>query len=143
MLDELIAQCRPGWSLPAPFAADENDLSADIEQIWRRGWLFAGHTCEIPNPGDYFTVEVDTDSIIIIRGDDGAINGLYNVCRHRGSVLCKESAGHVGKIVCPYHQWVYARDGKLLSCRGMQEDLDRSQFGLHAVTLHGVKCRRV
>src|SRR6266568_7104688 len=129
-LETLFAGCDPGRSLPGAFYTDEAIYRLDIERIWRRGWLFAGHTCEIPEPGDYFTVEVDTDSVIILRGDDGEIRGLHNVCRHRGSILCAEPSGHLGKIVCPYHQWIYARDGKLLACRGMQEDLDKSQLGL-------------
>jgi Rieske 2Fe-2S family protein len=133
LLENLISTCQPGWSLPGPFYHDEAVYRQDIEKVWRRGWLFAGHSCEIPNPGDYFVVEVDRDSILFVRGDDGAINGMYNVCRHRGSLLCREPAGHVGKIVCPYHQWVYQRDGRLMSCRGMQEDLDKSQFGLDQV----------
>lgn len=129
-IESLIARCQAGWSLPGEFYRDEAVYRLDIERIWRRGWLFAGHTCEIPEPGDYFTVEVDTDSILILRGDQGEIHGLHNVCRHRGSRLCAEASGHLGKIVCPYHQWVYARDGRLLAARGMQEDLDKTQFGL-------------
>jgi Rieske 2Fe-2S family protein len=129
-LEALIAGCQAGWSLPGAFYSDDAVYRLDIERVWRRGWLFAGHTCEIPQPGDYFTVEVDTDSILILRGDDGEIRGLHNVCRHRGSLLCAEPAGHVRSIVCPYHQWAYARDGRLLACRSMPEELDKSQFGL-------------
>jgi glycine betaine monooxygenase A len=132
-LEVLIAGCQAGWSLPGAFYTDEAVYRRDIERVWRRGWLFAGHTCEISEPGDYFTVEVDTDSVIILRGDDGEIRGLHNVCRHRGSILCAEPSGRLGKIVCPYHQWVYARDGRLLACRGMPEDLDKAQFSLISV----------
>jgi Rieske 2Fe-2S family protein len=131
--EALIAACQPGWSLPGAFYTDEAIYRLDIERVWRCGWLFAGHTCEIPNPGDYFTVELDTDSILLLRGDDGEIRGLHNVCRHRGSRLCAEASGHVRSIVCPYHQWAYARDGRLLACRGMPEDLDKSQLGLMPV----------
>jgi Rieske 2Fe-2S family protein len=138
-LEVLMNKCRPGWSLPREFYVNETVYHADLERVWRRGWLFAGHTCQIPEPGDYFTLEVDTDSILIVRGDDGTIHGLHNVCRHRGTRLCSESSGRVNRIVCPYHQWVYARDGALLSCRGMQEDLDKSQFGLHPVHLRQVE----
>lgn len=127
--------CQPGWSLPGAFYRGEAVYRLDIERIWRRGWLFAGHTCEIPEPGDYFTVELDTDSILILRDDAGTIRALHNVCRHRGSRLCNETAGHLGKIICPYHQWVYARDGRLLTARGMQEDLDKSQLGLIPVAV--------
>ena len=87
-----LAAFRPGWSLPRPFHRDEAIYRADIEQIWRRGWLFAGHGCEIRNPGDWMTLQVDTDSIIVIRGEDGAVRALHNVCRHRGSQLCRAGA---------------------------------------------------
>jgi Rieske 2Fe-2S family protein len=133
MIDSLISRCRPGWSLPRDFYSAEAVYRADIERIWRRGWLFAGHTCQIPKPGDYFTVDIDTDSIIIIRDENGFIRALHNVCRHRGSVICKEPEGHVGRLICPYHQWAYGLDGKLLACRGMQEELDKSEFGLREV----------
>src|SRR5260221_4535255 len=124
---------RPGWSLPGEFFSDAAIYRADLEHIWRSGWLFAGHTCEIPKPGDYFTLQVDTDSIIVVRGEDGAIRGLHNVCRHRGSLVCTKPAGHSKRLVCPYHQWTYGLDGRLLACRGMPEDLDKTQFPLKQV----------
>ncbi len=130
---ELLAACRPGWSLPGEFYRDAEIYRLDIERVWRTGWLFAGHTCEIAKPGDYFTLEIDTDSVIVIRSDDGTVHALHNVCRHRGSMICTEPRGHLNRLVCPYHQWAYGLDGTLLACRGMQPDLDKSQFGLHRV----------
>jgi Rieske 2Fe-2S family protein len=139
LLASLMKSCRPGWSLPRDFYVNELVYQADLERVWRRGWLFAGHTCQIPEPGDYFTLELDSDSILIVRGDEGTIHGLHNVCRHRGTRLCAESSGHVNRIVCPYHQWVYARDGTLMSCQGMPKDFDRRSFALHAVPLREVE----
>ena len=138
-LRDLIARRTPGYTLERDFFLDDAIYRADIERIWRASWLFAGHTCEIPKPGDYFVWEVDGDSILVIRGDDGAVRALHNVCRHRGTLLCTEGAGHAGKLVCSYHQWVYGRDGKLLSCRGMQDDLDKSQLGLRPVHVQDVE----
>jgi Rieske 2Fe-2S family protein len=129
-LESLLARCQPGWSLPGDFYRGDTVYLLDLDRVWRRGWLFAGHACEIPKPGDYFTLEVDTDSIIVVRDDDGEIHGLHNVCRHRGSVICTERTGHTRRLVCPYHQWTYGLDGELLACRGMQEDLDKTQFRL-------------
>lgn len=131
-LELLAAQYRPGWSLPGGYYSDPTVYQADLERIWRRGWLFAGHSCEIPKSGDFFTLTVDTDSLIIIRGDDGVVRGLHNVCRHRGSLICTEPAGNAHRLVCPYHQWTYASDGRLLACRGMAPDLDKSRFGLRS-----------
>jgi nitrite reductase/ring-hydroxylating ferredoxin subunit len=135
----LIAKRRPGWSLPQEFHNDDDVYRADLDRIWRRGWLFAGHACEISRAGDYFLVQLEVDSIIVIRGDDGVIHALYNVCRHRGSIVCTEPCGHVVKLVCPYHQWTYNLDGRLAAWRGMQPGLRKEDFGLHAVHVREVE----
>jgi len=129
-LANLAARRAPGQTLERDFFVDEAVYQADVERVWRRGWLVAGYTCQIPHAGDYFTLSVDTDSVLIIRGDDGAIRAHHNICRHRGTILCDAAQGHIGRIVCPYHQWVYARDGGLVSCRGMQPEIDKSSLGL-------------
>jgi Rieske 2Fe-2S family protein len=133
LLDRLIGAHRPGHALPREFQTDPGIYQLDLERIWRRGWLFAGHACQVKNPGEYFVFDVDADSVIVIRGDDGALHALHNTCRHRGMRLRGAGSGSVARIVCPYHQWTYARDGELLACGGMDRDgdLDRSQFGLH------------
>ena len=120
-LRQFIAQRVQGHGLAGEFYQSQLIYRADLDRIWRRGWLFAGHTCQIPNPGDYFTFRLDHDSLIVTRDDDGAIHALYNVCRHRGTEICTEAAGHAGRFICPYHQWVYARDGSLVSCRRCRE----------------------
>jgi len=138
LIDSLIAGRQPGRALPREFYSDENVYRADLDRLWRRGWLFAGHSCEIPKAGDYFTLEVDADSLIVIRGEDGVIRGFHNVCRHRGSLVCTAAAGHVNRLICPYHQWAYGLDGRLVACRGMQDDLDKSQLGLKPIAAREV-----
>jgi glycine betaine catabolism A len=135
LLERLIAEHRPGHALRREFQTDPGIYQLDLERIWRRGWLFAGHTCQVKTPGDYFVFDIDTDSIIVIRGDDGHIAALHNTCRHRGMKVCPTQSGHVARIVCPYHQWSYARNGELVACGGMDKDgdLDRSDYGLHRV----------
>ena len=123
--------------MPGKFHSDEEIYRADLDRIWRRGWLFAGHSCEVSQAGDYFTLQVDADSLIVLRGPAGTLHGLHNVCRHRGSPICNDAAGHVSRLVCPYHQWAYGLDGALLSCRGMH-DLDKSQLGLKPVHVREV-----
>jgi glycine betaine monooxygenase A len=132
-LDRLVAAHRPGFALAREFSIDPGIYQIDLDRIWRRGWLFAGHSCQARAPGDYFVFDVDTDSVIVIRGDDGQLRALHNTCRHRGMRLCREAAGHVRAVVCPYHQWTYGRDGALLACGGMDRDegLEREDFPLH------------
>jgi Rieske 2Fe-2S family protein len=135
----LINSREPWHGLPRPFYHDELIYQADLQAFWRKGWLFAGHSCQIPNPGDYFTYDVDSDSVIIVRGDDGQVRAFHNVCRHRGSLVCPQPEGHVHRFICPYHQWTYGRDGRLLVWRGMQDGLDKSQLGLFPVHIREVE----
>ena len=131
-LSSFLAAYRPGWSLPRPFYGHETVYRADLEHIWRKGWLFAGHACEIRNPGDWLTLQVETDSLIMIRGEDGAVRALHNVCRHRGSQIVAPGRGSTKRLVCPYHQWTYDTKGALTFCRGMHE-LDKAEFSLKKV----------
>src|SRR5512142_1135974 len=130
-LKQLIELRQPGHGLPRPLYHDELLYRAEMDGIWRTGWLYAGASVQIPNPGDYFLFEVDGDSMIIVRDKEGEVQALYNVCRHRGSLICEVPEGHVKRWICPYHQWTYDINGKLLLWRGMQEGLDKSQLGLH------------
>lgn len=134
-LNEMIDVRRPGWSLERDFYTDASIYAREMQQIVRRGWMFAGFTCQIPQPGNYFVYEIDGDSIIIIRGDDQQVHALYNTCRHRGSLVCQDAQGRVGRLVCPYHQWTYARDGRLVTSNGMPDGFDKAEFGLHRAAI--------
>jgi phenylpropionate dioxygenase-like ring-hydroxylating dioxygenase large terminal subunit len=136
---ELVARRRPGWSLEQPFYTDPDVFALDLERVFRRNWLFAGHTNRIPHPGDYFTQEFGGDSLIFIRGDDGAVHAHFNMCRHRGSRICLEASGHARRLVCPYHQWVYEKDGALRTAPSMPTDFDRAEFGLLPVAVRVVE----
>lgn len=132
---ERLATYQPGRGLAGEFYSDPLIHEADVRLIWRRSWLFAAHSCQIGKAGQFVTIPIEKDSIVLIRGDDGTAHAFHNVCRHRGSRICLESAGTVGKLVCPYHQWTYDKTGKLLAARGMQSDLDKSQLGLKEVAV--------
>ena len=85
LLDRLIVEHSPGHALQREFQTDPGIYRLELERIWRRGWRFAGHTCQVTRPGDYFVFDVDTDSLIVIRGDDDRIHTLHNTWRHRGA----------------------------------------------------------
>ena len=62
---------REGFSLEQPFYTDQDYFKLDMETIWYRDWLFVGHDCEVPKSGNYFTVQVGSYSVVIVRGRDG------------------------------------------------------------------------
>ena len=129
----LLQARMPGFSLAQPFYNDPGLFQLDLETIFYRDWLFAGHGCEIPKPGDYVTRQVGDHSAIVVRGADGVIRAFHNTCRHRGSRLCREEKGNKRKFVCPYHQWAYDLDGRLLAARHMDDRFDPTRYGLKPV----------
>ena len=100
-------------------------------------WIFVATIAEIPEPGDFVTVEIGSYSIIVVHDDDG-VRALHNVCRHRGARVLLEPRGSVGNLVCGYHQWTYATDGALLHAADQPAGFDSSCFGLKRVNVRTV-----
>jgi Rieske 2Fe-2S family protein len=118
-------------SLEAALYNDPHMFRIDMEEVFQKEWLFVGMTSEIPKKGDYFTVEVGQNPVLVLRDADGNINAFHNTCRHRGSIICSEHRGKVANLVCPYHQWTYDLKGKLLFAgTEMNENFDKTQHGL-------------
>ncbi|MBL7747156.1 MAG: Rieske (2Fe-2S) protein, partial [Chitinophagaceae bacterium] len=116
-VQSLLDKYRPGYSLEQSFYTSPEVFTAEWEFIFKQHWLFAGTIAQIPKPGDYFLYQLQKDSIIIIRGNNGDVYAHYNTCTHRGSAICLENSGHAAKLICPYHQWVFDKDGTLLNAR--------------------------
>jgi Rieske 2Fe-2S family protein len=130
---QLIEEHKMGFSLAQPFYTNQSVFDFEWKHIWKKYWLFAGTLADIPKPGDYFVYQLHNDSIVIIRGNKGEVFAHYNTCRHRGSLICLEERGNAPKLVCPYHQWVFEKDGTLFKARLMPDDFDKSEYGLHPV----------
>ncbi len=137
-LAALLDTRREGQGMPRSFYVTDALYAAELAQIWRGGWLFAGFAFEIPNPGDFLTFDVDATPVLVIRDDGGAVRAFHNVCRHRGTQLCRTESGHVRALVCPYHSWTYSRQGELIACQGMHDGVDKSKLGLRP--LHAEVC---
>lgn len=94
------------------------------EKIFKRTWMFLGHSSELPDVGSYVVRRIVDDSIIVVRGKDSRIRAFYNVCRHRGMQVCRADDGRTKRFTCPYHGWLYDIDGNLFSL-----PLERPYFG--------------
>lgn len=132
-LDSLLSQHRPGYALTQPFYTSPEIYEADLNAIYYRDWLFALPSCQLDKSGSYQRLKIGAYDVIVIRDGSGAIQAFHNTCRHRGSVLCRANEGRVANLTCPYHQWTYNLDGKLLWARDMASDFDPSQHGLKPV----------
>ena len=140
-LGRLIAAQPKGHSLLQPFYVSQQIYRRDMEQVVLSHWHCVGHESQLPQPGDYFLFEIDRESVIVIRGQDNVIRALANVCRHRGSRICREPAGRAkgGILTCPYHAWVYRTDGSLRNARMMPAEFDKDAHGLKPVALTSIE----
>lgn len=124
------ASTLPGWCYASP-----EWYAREVETIFRKEWLCLGRGDQIPNPGDFFSIEFVGRPTIVVRDDANAIRVHSAVCRHRGAIIT-EKAGNCRAFVCPYHSWMYSLDGKLVSTPGRPPpmdgvaDFDRADYGL-------------
>jgi carnitine monooxygenase subunit len=121
-----------GMSLPGWVYHDPEFFKVEMDRVIRPSWQIVCHQTDIPNAGDWHGLDYLGESVIVIRGDDGAIRAFHNVCRHRASRIVDGSYGCAKKLVCPYHGWAYEKDGRLTGVPGKADytTLDMSTLGL-------------
>lgn len=127
--DPAQSDTLPGWVYTS-----EETLAAEREKLFFRTWHFAGAVDDLANSGDYITARLLDQSILVMRGRDGALRGFYNVCQHRAHELL-EGQGNARVVTCPYHAWSYHDDGSLRTARGAerQPHFDPERFCLKPV----------
>lgn len=134
----LLAADRKGHTLPRELYVSEEAFRFDTQLMLKSVWLYACTVAHVKNPGDYFIFELANNSIMIVRGRDNEVRAFWNSCRHRGARLCLEQRGRAARLICPYHQWTYGLDGKLLAARSMAEDFAKGDYSLNPVALENV-----
>ncbi|MFN0150162.1 MAG: aromatic ring-hydroxylating oxygenase subunit alpha [bacterium] len=125
-------------TLPGKYYTSASILADEGERIFARQWHCVGRASRLAKPGDYFLRTIAGESLIILRDSQGVLRALFNVCRHRGTRLCREEAGHFSETIqCPYHAWTYATDGRLVGAPHMADagGFDKRDFPLHAAAI--------
>jgi len=107
-------------SLPGYFYTDQDYFEHECTTLLKRGWHCVGRVDEIAKIGDFITVHLLAEPVIIVR-DESGIKALSNVCRHRGMPLV-DGVGNAKRFVCPYHAWIYGTDGKLQRAARMKNE---------------------
>ncbi len=120
------------WTIPAPWYFDARITKLEHEEVFARNWQVVGRLDQVKEPGQFFTIDVNKEPLLIARGEDGKLRGFFNVCRHHAAAVVLEAAGCAKQFRCPYHGWTYGDDGAL---KGMVEfegvcDFDRKDNGL-------------
>jgi choline monooxygenase len=120
------------WTIPAPWYFDERLAQLERESVFAANWQVVGHLDQVKEPGQFFTIDVNNEPLVVVRGDDGKLRAFYNVCRHHAAAVVPEAQGCAKNFRCPYHGWTYGNDGAL---KGMVEfegvcNFDRADNGL-------------
>jgi len=134
-----VSTYQPGArTMAREYYTSPDILAVDIERIFARRWNCVGRASQLAAAGDYMVRTVAGESLIILRDRAGELRAFFNVCRHRGTRICREGTGRFSETIqCPYHAWTYTIDGRLIGAPHMQEveSFDKRDYPLHAAAL--------
>lgn len=125
-------------AMPPSVYKCEQFLASELEHVFGQDWFCAGRASSLKNSGDYLTLELANQPIMVIRNGDGTLRAQSNVCLHRMSTLL-EGRGNTRAIVCPYHAWTYELDGQLRGAPAMTENQSFCKKGMR---LPSIRCEQ-
>ena len=76
---------------------DAELFQLEMERLWSRTWIYVGHASQIPNAGDFLTLDVATQPVIVVRHSDDSVRVLENRCAHKGTKVVYAPSGSAGK----------------------------------------------
>ena len=106
---------------------DPEIFELEMERIFERTWLYVGHDSLVPNPGDFYCVDIARQPVVMVRHTDGQVYVIYNRCGHRGTRVVNQESGNVKRFSCMYHGWTFQTDGALAGVP-LREDEDEDGF---------------
>jgi phenylpropionate dioxygenase-like ring-hydroxylating dioxygenase large terminal subunit len=118
LLESVSVPFEKAHAMPKSVYTSEEFLKHEIEDVFGQEWFCVGRASTLDKPGDYRTLELAGQPIMVIRGKDGELKAQSNVCLHRMSTLL-DGSGNTKSIVCPYHAWTYGIDGNLRGAPAM------------------------
>jgi phenylpropionate dioxygenase-like ring-hydroxylating dioxygenase large terminal subunit len=116
-------------TLPPESYTSEAFFQLEVERIFRKEWLVIGHVSQLANVGDYFTLDLLGEMLVVVRSAE-RIRTLSRVCLHRWAPVV-DGRGNTKRFSCPFHKWAYDLDGRLVGAPLM----DKVDFDLHSCRL--------
>lgn len=146
----LLDQLLPYASMPLEHAitfppeayVNEDLFAVEKETIFKPGWICVAHISQIRNKGDYITLDLLDERMVIVNSGPNSEDGkgcddiqvLSRVCSHRWASICETGQGNcnTNKFTCPMHRWSFDLEGNLLGAPYMDDvaDFDKSNHGL-------------
>ena len=130
-LDASVDSVATASTLPPVLYTSDEVLAFEKEAIYTREWVCVGRAERIPNAGDWFTVTIMDEPLIVVRDKESNVRCMSAVCQHRAMQVC-DGSGNDTTFKCPYHHWNYGLDGRLLGAPAMErtDDFDKADWGL-------------
>jgi len=137
-IDELLDALKRNAALPDELAeatppqiyTSPEFLELELDEIFNHEWFCVGRIDDFKEHGDYLTMKIGRDPVVILRDRDGVLRAMSNICRHRMSTLLEGSGNLKGRITCPYHAWTYNLDGRLIGAAHMRDNFDKKEVCL-------------
>ena len=130
-LDDSVEDVSRARTMPPALYTSPDVLAFEREAVFAHDWLCVGRADRVPGVGDWFTVTLCDEPIIVVRDKESRVRAMSAVCQHRAMQVC-DGSGNSSTFKCPYHHWNYALDGRLLGAPAMErtEGFDKAEFGL-------------
>jgi choline monooxygenase len=107
------APLEEAYTIPAPWYLDHCIEQAERTEVFGANWIAIGRIDQVAVEGQFFTVEIAGEPLVVVRGSDGELRAFFNVCRHHAAAVANVPCGIVQHLRCPYHGWTYGLDGSL------------------------------
>jgi nitrite reductase/ring-hydroxylating ferredoxin subunit len=114
----------------AELFADREVFMAEAARLVARPWVAVDHISRLDGDGSYFLFEAATRRIILVRENIEKIHALRNTCLHAGYPVCDAEEGRAEVLHCPFHDWVYGLDGRLI-----EPNLSAARYGADRLRL--------
>lgn len=124
-------------TIPSSWYISPESATIERETIFGNNWLCVGRCDQVKTIGEYFTIEVAQEPLLVIRSEDGQLRGFFNVCRHRAARVATAECGRTDRLRCPYHGWTYDLSGRLRGVPEFEgvEGFTRENNGLPSVSV--------
>ncbi|KMV67273.1 benzene 1,2-dioxygenase [bacteria symbiont BFo2 of Frankliniella occidentalis] len=106
-----IYQCHRG------IFTDPELFELEMTHIFEGNWVYLAHESQVADPGDFYTLTIGRQPVMITRDKEGQLHGLINSCSHRGAMLATRKKGNKSSFTCPFHGWTFSNNGKLLKAK--------------------------
>ncbi|MGW1056314.1 aromatic ring-hydroxylating oxygenase subunit alpha [Streptomyces sp. NPDC001118] len=119
-LAQYLSADAPAISLPPRMFSSPQVYELERTKVYGRSWILVAHRDQVAEPGDYLSLTVAGEPVLIARAQDGGLRGMSPICRHRMMPLVEEGTGHAEAFTCPQHLWKYGLDGRLIGATFMR-----------------------